>query len=491
MQMLGPITLTCLCFVGGSLLADVAGRSSLSRSDLMALEARAWACKGLSLSSIEQQSVSLLQREPSSAFAHYILALVKLQRLAADPLDIQQAYKALELGRQSIALAPKREFGYVATAQVLEVLGFSLQAYETIHASPGGWRTALVKTMHSGGLTPEQKLKAYRKLALNTPESLDIVINPLVATLEAITPHNERSKLVVDLSEQIEHPEILHLLAKVFRRRGESKKARQTLAAAFQSGSNPNITISYVEQLLLERRYTAAKKIVGSLIATNNLTAEQRQSALAQASISHLEGKAKQQGLQYFRDIILTPNDFDSQFTVASVIEALSQATRKAHITAIAKLLSRHAHGRSELLTTAAEVMNKNPHELKLATGLLEHAIALDPKNFRIYKLLGIALYDLEQYSSALEALEIASKLNPFDASSLYVQACIYSIQNRLEMARSHLIRVVRLDPSYLDERGSNSEIRKLKKPPSFTSLINSMRRSGAARTEDEAHFDQ
>ncbi|NDE15637.1 hypothetical protein EBZ80_11975, partial [bacterium] len=92
------------------------------------LEERIWISDDEALPQLEREGVRLLQTEPGSAYNHFLLSHVYLRKFASDQQDVDALRTASELATEALELAPAQEFGYVAMAEVLDVLGQNLKA---------------------------------------------------------------------------------------------------------------------------------------------------------------------------------------------------------------------------------------------------------------------------------------------------------------------------------------------------------------------------
>jgi hypothetical protein len=95
------------------------------RQDLKSLEVRVWTSEDAELPHLENEVVRAAQLDPHSAVAHQLLAHVLVRSFTRDPGDLYTLKQASDLAQQAVDLAPKKDHGYVAMAEILDLMGNS------------------------------------------------------------------------------------------------------------------------------------------------------------------------------------------------------------------------------------------------------------------------------------------------------------------------------------------------------------------------------
>jgi len=79
------------------------------------------------------------------------------------------------------------------------------------------------------------------------------------------------------------------------------------------------------------------------------------------------------------------------------------------------------------------------------------NSISYNNNNPDAFKGMGLSYKELGNISLAIEALETAKKLAPFDKHIYYELACCYLLEGKGCKAIKALIRAIKLDPKYID----------------------------------------
>jgi tetratricopeptide (TPR) repeat protein len=87
-----------------------------------ALEAQVWNAPATQLEATEKSLIHHLQESPSSPFSHYLLSIMYLRFFTREGKNGKPLQQALQLAQQAIELNPDGEFGYLAMANVLDVM---------------------------------------------------------------------------------------------------------------------------------------------------------------------------------------------------------------------------------------------------------------------------------------------------------------------------------------------------------------------------------
>ena len=87
------------------------------------IEILAWTGDDEKLASIEHDIIEKLQTDPNSSYYHYLLSHVYIRLFAINPARIDLLQKAYQVAEQAIQLAPQKEYGYIAIANILDIIG--------------------------------------------------------------------------------------------------------------------------------------------------------------------------------------------------------------------------------------------------------------------------------------------------------------------------------------------------------------------------------
>lgn len=108
------------------------GTVSQAAPVLADLETRIWNGEESSLSQLENEVARGIQEDPHSVYAHYLLAHVYVRRFSQTPGEMQILKTASELAEQAVELDPSSDLGYLAMADILDLMGQTSKAVTLI-----------------------------------------------------------------------------------------------------------------------------------------------------------------------------------------------------------------------------------------------------------------------------------------------------------------------------------------------------------------------
>ena len=152
------------------------------QAELRDLENQVWMVDPAKLAELEGKVTRLIQEDPHSPFAHYLLGHLYLRQFKNDPADMGKLRKSSELAQQAIDLNDSSEFGYLISAAILDMMGYSDNASQMVNPVINtkiseSWRTLFVRAqLMAGRGSPELTLDSISAAMAMEPSA-----NPLIA----------------------------------------------------------------------------------------------------------------------------------------------------------------------------------------------------------------------------------------------------------------------------------------------------------------------
>ena len=238
-------TLTALIAIVGISPAAIASAPEIqgpisdidpTQIEMARIEDKVWASEESDLYSLHHQVVKVLQQRPGSAWAHYLLSHLQVRQFSTDPSELQLLRQASELAQQAVDLEPRSEYGFIALADILDLMGYSTKAATLLdEAEASGIKTSWRFPFTRARLISDQKQggKVLRLLdtALKSKDSQPSVIVPyIVAVLQNDFVGEELIEKIVEWNKKSPHLLFEQTSAKTYSDLGNHKKALEIYA---------------------------------------------------------------------------------------------------------------------------------------------------------------------------------------------------------------------------------------------------------------------
>ncbi len=442
-----------------------------SLKDLETLETRVFTDYDDYLPEIESSVVLEIQKDPYSAYAHYLLTYVYLRLYSQNTKEAELAKKADSSAQQAMLLEPKSEFGYLAMSDVYQSLGFQEQAwaYLKMIKSPS-WRAMyrLIKFQYE----PVSSFKAYKALefcALEHPESRGILV-PLILNVMKNFNEETLSASLKKLNKEFDHPLLKQELAVYDIAKGKLAEAENIFDSLKPSYNKfPEIALNYGNLLLTEfHKKNKAYKIEQETLQIKALPKIIYDRISLQIALMHLD--KMETNLFFQKAAHVLENSSDPLSTMEVLALAIAQQNPE-NLSPYMSRLSSKIHVNSDFYAMLGRLYAENLGDQIEAIHNFTKALVLEPGNFAYYDSIGVSYFRLNQFKSALGAFTKATKLNPEDSVAFYNMACVYSREGRQDLAWSSLKHAIQLDPSLEITARDDSDLAALKKLSSFKML--------------------
>lgn len=448
--------------------------------DLHELEVKVWTADEHDLVNVEKELVRSIQLEPDSAMAHHLLSRAMIRMFARDPGELYSLKQASDLAQQAIDLDPRSDVGYVALADILDLMGNADRGLQLLNEAlatglKATWRVHFTKArLMSDAAKPQAVLKTLED-ALSAPGCETRVVVPYVVALlqseasgEALITElaswNRRFPApLFELTAAITHAEL-----------GQHKKAHELYQAIVKA--NPkNKEAKVNDGILLYRDLkepAKAVKVLEDALAVHDHDLSKTSKAMITAHLGAALLSQKE------------PVKAEAQFVRAleldhgsvGLIDFVTRVHRdqKAHkeLVGLIRKLNDRIPGTSVLHALLGETLSEKLSDHDGAVKAFADAIILEPARADYYNGMGLAFYRKKSYPEALKLFVAATEVDPNDATARYNEACVLSLMGRGEEAVNTLAEAVSLDPRLLQNARSDTDFENIKGNLKYRELV-------------------
>jgi tetratricopeptide (TPR) repeat protein len=466
---------------GAPVSAPSAGRSADARAEdpTAALEIRVWTAEEYEMHAVEAEVVRAIQVHPTSAAAHALLSHVMVRTFSKDPSDLYVLEQASDLAQQAIDLAPQSDAGYVALANVLDVMG---------QADRG---LALLNDAEKAGLAPSWRFYFTRARLMSDDAKIDKVLGLLDTALAFVDaqPRIVVPYVVALLQSQAQGEELIAQLGQwndrypsplfelttaiTYGELGRYAKASEIYTRLV--AGHPAMKEAQVNNaILLYRNLNQPDKAVTLLenvLATHAADLTSGSFAMISAHLGAAQLKRKQldKADQRFRDAMT--KDPGNLAIIDFVTRSYREAGQHERFAALVRKLNDDLPGTGVLHALLGETLSEKLHQHDAALRAYADAITLNPERADFYNGLGLAYYRKKSYPEALKSFGTAIEVDPNDATAHYNEACVLSLMGRVDEAVTSLSEALTLDPRLTQTARSDQDFENIKRTLRFNEL--------------------
>ena len=203
--------------------ADSSGKSKIGTSQPHDIEVQVWQATPETIESVEKRVVKMMQENPESPYAHFLLSRLSLEKFSQKPDDLFLLRQASELAQQTAELAPQSDLGAVATCEVLDTTGQTDKALTLLKKVMGAgvnvtWRSYfMLGRLSSEKESYDKVLQLYNQSLGFHASKKDIIIPHVIAILRSRHTDNadQLEKELMHWHAQYPHVLFLESLATV------------------------------------------------------------------------------------------------------------------------------------------------------------------------------------------------------------------------------------------------------------------------------------
>ena len=457
------------------------GLAKISSNDEMGLlEKSIWNAEPVEFGRLEKKVVRMIQVEPNSALAHYLLAHLLVRRFSDDPTDLAILRQASELAQQSMDLNKEQDYGYVVVAEILDLMGQQQNALKVLRSCPDtkaarSWRWYFMSARLQSEYLSLAEVEGLLAKAMDSEKSQSEVVAPYVVAL--LQTEVEGSALLEKLQEwQKKHGNSVFALsiASYFSGIGEYGKAHVLYrslynADASQKEAQLNDAILVYKDL---KQLDVAQKILLELLKSKKSSLTNRSRATAEYYLGniYLAGNMWERAQKEYLRAIAGTRDYETMLYL--VIEEYNKKKAGKQLLAVLDELVTMIPGSALIFAARGQVLSDSLARHELALDSYKNALILDPNHSEYYNGMGLVYYRMKNMTEALNVFKIAADIDPTDAVARYNQACILAIQGKKEKALVSLEEAIGLDPSLQETADNDKDLDSLRSDQKFVDIF-------------------
>jgi tetratricopeptide (TPR) repeat protein len=446
------------------------------------LEESIWLGETDQLARLEKAAARLVQQNPYSSFGHYLLAELYLKEFKQSPSQLRFLKQASELGQQAVELSPNEDYGYIISAQVLDLMGYTENALSILDGDgkvplKQSWRVDFMRGQLLTGQVPESTvLKHFERGLKKESSARNIVIPYVIATMQS---HSQGENLISELrSWRDRYPHQLFdlSLALALSDNKQYQEAHQIYAQLQKK--HPHMTEAFINDAIILYTHLhkpkEAQAILAEVLTHEGLDQSRKTMIKAHLASLHLEhGRKYDEARRLFAEAIGTAKNPMEWLSFSH--KAYERNQRLGDFVALLDDLRPALSGSSYLYALQGEVLSERLAQHERAIESFSAAILLDPERSEFLNGLGLTYYRMHQLDKALATFNEASKIDPQDATARYNEACVLAILGRTNEALGSLKAAIGLDPRLQQTARLDKDFSNLRVTEQFQSLTNTV----------------
>jgi tetratricopeptide (TPR) repeat protein len=448
--------------------------------DTRSLEVRVWTADEHELPALEHDVVREMQLNPRSAMAHHLLAHVLVRIFAKDPGDLYILKQASDLAQQAIDLAPKDGIGYVALADILDLMGNSdrglklLDDAETQGIEPN-WRFYFTRARLQSDDAGTDKVLGLLETALAfTDAERKIIVPYVVALIQSEASGEDLIAKLDSWNKRFPSPLFDLTTAITYADLGKYQKAHDLYAKIIKTDPT-NKEAKVNDAIILYRDLKDGARATALLEEVLRDHPEDLSKSVRAMITAHL-------GAAYFQRKMydLAEQNFVKAYQVEqgnlSVLDFMTKVMKeaKAHdrLVSLLRKINEGGPGTGVTYALLGETLSEHLKKHDDALAAFGDAIILDPERSDYYNGMGLAYYRQKRYERALKLFVAATEVDPNDATARYNEACVLALMNRKEDAINTLAEALTLDPRLTQTAEKDADFDGIRDSHKFRDLV-------------------
>lgn len=450
------------------------------------LETKVWLSKDSDLLLLEKETVKEFQKHPKSPFIHYLLSHLYMRLFIfqntnnTETESLNYLQKSLELAQQAILLSPESETGYIAVADILDIMGESEKSKLILkqindQAIDKTWRTDFLLTRLSAKEQLPAEILAKMMNVIDDPSSnRDIIVPFVISVLDISYTSSLAIKEAEKWHNKFPHSTFAMYIASKYIELNEPKKAEMIYKDIIKK--YPNLVEAQINLAIVayssNKDYKSAIRILEKLNQLPSLSRANKtlvEIHLATALLTFTRDSLRAQNL-FLKSLVNAENN--QEFLVNFAINQYNQIGKFKELVSFLTVLAEEIPGTASLHALLGEIKF---HKLKNATSAIisyDNAIALDPTNSEHYDSVGLIYYSQGEYAKALIYFNNALLLNPNDPTANYNKACMLALLGRRDESLAFLKRALQLNPLLLQTAMFDTDLNNIREMKLFKNLI-------------------
>lgn len=446
------------------------------------LEVKVWTADEYQLPALEREVVRMMQVNPHSAVAHQLLSHIQVRLFAKDPGDLYLLKQASDLAQQAVDLDPRNPLGFVALADILDLMGNADRGIRLLDEAEGAglepnWRFYFTRARLMSNDAAPGKVLGLLETALAFPDSEPRIIVPyVVALLQAEASGADLVVKLANWNSRFPSPLFTLTMAITYTELGEFRKAHALYAEILKADPNNRETLVN-DAIVLYRDMKEAPKAVAMLekVITDHgseMTPSVKSMVSAHLGAAYLANKNFDKAETQFVSAVMVDQGN------AGVLDFITKSyrDRKEHIKLVSLIrrLNDQVNGSGVLHALLGETLSEQLAQHEDAVQAFSDAIILDPERSDFYNGMGLAYYRKKSFGDALKLFSTATEVDPNDATARYNEACVLSLMGRSDEALSTLGEALSLDPRLVKTARADGDFASVKNSLKFQDMVQS-----------------
>lgn len=439
------------------------------------LEREAWIAEDTDLMPLEQKIVREIQRNPRSAYYHYILSHVYVRIFALNPSRIDLLQKASALADQAIQLSPQEEYGYLALADIMDIMGKPEHSITILTEAKksmidnASWRIefafARLLAESQGFETVLSKIDASLKMR---EAKKDIVIPYVITVLQASYEKEQLETELIQWNKNYPHPLFDLMRAISLTELGHYEKAH--LVYKKLEKQQPNLKEAVINNAVLLYKHLGQVDLAYQMLtkALKDYSGKDDMHAVIRAhlgSVALVKGQFDLARTQFISSISSTPQKVA---TVEYILNEYKKISAFDQLALVLEDIVIEVPGHAELYALLGELYSEKLGNQKLGARNYRNAVILNPENGQFLTSLGLIYYKIKDYDKAIHAFNEAVRINPDDSIALYNKACVLALIQRSDEALFVLNQAIKLNPRLQKMAQEDNDFISVKDLPHF-----------------------
>lgn len=444
------------------------------------LEVKVWTADDHELAGLEREVVRIIQERPESALAHLLLSHVLVRQFNHDPGDLFLLKQASDLAQQALDLDPNSDVGYVAVADILDLMGNPDRGLALLTEAENlgvrkTWRIAFTRSRLLSDDVKTDKVLGYLDQAMAAPDAEYRIIAPYVVAM--LSTENKGESLIAKLEEwnkRYPTPLFEMTMAVTNADLGRAKKASELytkVEAAMPDGKEALIN----HAILLYRDLKDAKRATALFEKVLKEHKNDLNNQIAAMVHAH-RGAAEISARHYDKAAAAFVEALKSDPTNLTIVDFITRTYRdqKLHKELVGwiRKVNSTLPGTGVLYALLGETLSESLADHAAAQRAFLDAITLQPERGDYYNGLGLVFYRQKSFDRALKSFNAATEVDPNDGTARYNQACVLSLMGRADDALTSLSEAVTLDPRLILNAKTDADFAGLRELVKFQQLV-------------------
>ncbi|MGE0174107.1 MAG: tetratricopeptide repeat protein [Oligoflexales bacterium] len=443
------------------------------------LERDLWLATDAELPALELRISRIMQTDPKSSFAHYLMANLFLKMYSAEPTNTKYLKQAAQLSQEVIDLDSKDDFGFIATAQILDITGQQENALKVLDdyvtmSKKATWRIYFLKArLKSDQVSTEETLAMLEK-ALSESDAIKPAIVPYVIAILRSQSSGEELATQLD-SWNKKFPDLLfeHNKAIALSQDQHFEEAHKLYSQI--EANNPSFYEAKINDGIILYSKLGKPEQASALFeevknAPIKITGNTRSVALTHLGIVNIQEKKFDQAETNFIAALKLHNQYPD--IVAFIVRAYRDNKASNQLLSFMMKLNEEIPGESSLHAFKGEILLEDLSDPDKAIFAYKDAIALEPNKSEYYTALGLTYYKKKDWDKALSEFAAAIEVNPEDAVAYYNEACVLALTGKEDKAMTSLKRAIQLDPTLQHTAKDDKDFAGIREKNNFQILI-------------------